>query len=84
LIRRFVGGVGGGVEPPVVSSTTSTQSLVPSECAAGYAIERLAALGSDAEMTVYDPVVGSYQRSRTGSAPAIAVVSTTIERDDGK
>ena len=65
-------------------STTSTQSLKPSPCAERYKTERLEFFGSEAEITVYVPFVGSYQRSLTFRPPVIAVVSTVIVRLVGK
>src|SRR6476660_8734936 len=49
--------------PAQTPSTTRTQSAEPSSWAGGYETERLGFFGSEAEMTVYVPFVGSYQRS---------------------
>ena len=69
--------------PAHTPSTTRTQSLEPSLWAEGYETERLEFLGSEAEMTVYVPFVGSYQRSLTFRPLVIAVVSTVIPRRVG-
>ena len=65
-------------------ATTRTQSLKPSLWAVGYETERLEVFGSDAEITVNVPFVGSYQRSLTCRPPVIALVSTVIPRRVGK
>ena len=70
--------------PAHTSSTTRTQSLEPSLWAEGYDTERLEFFGSEAEITVYVPFVGSYQRSRTFRPAVIALVSTVIPRRVGK
>src|SRR5271166_1780748 len=70
--------------PAHTSSTTRTQSLEPSLWPEGYETERLEFFASEAEITVYVPFVGSYQRSRTLRPPVIAVVSTVIPRRVGR
>ena len=59
-------------------SATSTQSLKPSSWAGGYETGRLEVFGSEAEIAVYVPFVGSYQRSLTFRPRVIAVVSTVM------
>src|SRR5436190_14940354 len=66
------------------TSTMRTQFWSPPEFAPGWVTERLDVCASLVAMVVKAPLVGSYQRRRTGAAPAIAAVSTTIVRLSGK